>query len=223
MIGERLRALLLLALLGGCTHPSSGQASIAVDTTVLSSANLADSRKSVETSTLSEKDKSAFLAQFDAHKAKPKTLYGKTVRDVINDQKTYDVGLAMAAQARRDDTKHRTEMAALLSVDVLAHRDEEHQIILTLRVHNKSRKVIRRLENGLAVTDPAGARVGLAEFVVERTIAPQAMVTFQTPLRYLKFGEDAGTMRLAQNKPKQIALEVKEVKFAGGTDAGYDD
>ena len=222
-MGERSRALLLLALLGGCTHPSSGQASISVDKTVLSAANLRQARNDVRTSTLPEKDKSAFLAQLDAHEEKPQVLYGKTVRDVINDQKTYDVGLALAAQERRDDTKHRTEMAKLVSVTVLAHRDEDRQIILTLRVHNTSGKTIRRLENGLAVTDPSGARVGLAEFVAQRTIAPQATVTFDAPLRYLKFGEDAGTMRLAEHKPKRIALEVKEVKFTDGTDAGYDD
>lgn len=39
----------------------------------------------------------------------------------------------------------------------------------------------------------------------------------------MRFGEDAGSMRLAQGQPKRIELDVKEITYTDRTDARYDD
>jgi hypothetical protein len=176
--------------------------------------------RDVRASGLSAADKDAFAA---AVALRPTTIVGKTVRRVINEQKSYELGLRLAAQARAADARHRLQMARIIDVGIRAYRDRERSIELTLLVRNKTSKTIRRLDAGLEVNDAAHARIGLAEIRVDRTIAPHATDEIVVPVAYLRFGEDAGSMVLATGKPKTILLDAKEIKFADGTDAGYDD
>jgi hypothetical protein len=42
-------------------------------------------------------------------------------------------------------------------------------------------------------------------------------------MRYYRFGEDAGPLMAAKGKLKTILAQVKEIKYADGSDAGFDD
>jgi hypothetical protein len=183
-------------------------------------ADLGRVARDVRGSDLSAGDKAAFAA---AAALRPAKLAGKTVRAVINEQKTYELGLRLAAEARAADAKHRLAIARVVDVGITAYRDRERALELTLRVRNKTPKTIRRFDSGIIVSDAAHTRIGLAEFSVGRTIPPLATVHVVVPVAYLRFGEDAGSMVLAAGKPKAIDLDLKEIKFADGTDTGYDD
>lgn len=114
-------------------------------------------------------------------------------------------------------------MERLIEASVPRTRDADRTITLYVRLHNRSAKTIRALEAGLYVHDASGKRIGLTEIGIEKPIAPHGTLEFWYPLRYVRFSEDAGTMRLAAGKPKNIRMDVTEIKYADGTDAGYDD
>jgi hypothetical protein len=141
-----------------------------------------------------------------------------------NKAKAYAVGEKLAAQDRAAEKAHRAEMARLIDAAVLQTREHDRTLALLLRLHNKSAKAVRSIGAGLEVRSPSGDRLGLAEIDDAAVrIAPHATVSVWEPIRYLRFGEDAGTMRLAAGKPKHIDLQIVEVKYADGSDAGYDD
>lgn len=114
-------------------------------------------------------------------------------------------------------------MARLIDANVPQTRDADRTISLYVHLHNRSAKPIRSLEAGLEVHDSAGKRIGLTEIGIEKPIAAHGTLAFWYPVRYVRFSEDAGTMRLAAGKPKTIQMDVTEIKYADGTDAGYDD
>jgi hypothetical protein len=201
-----------LLVLAACARPDVNNETVGPDLERVAS--------DVRGSDLSAVDKDAFAA---AAALRPATLVGKTVRRVINEQKTYELGLRLAAQARAADAKHRLQIARIVDVGITSYRDRERALELTLLVRNKTPKTIRRFDTGIIVNDAAHTRLGLAEFSVGRTIPPRATVPIVVPLAYLRFGENAGAMVLASGKPKSIDLDVKEIKFTDGTDAGYDD
>lgn len=114
-------------------------------------------------------------------------------------------------------------MARLIDAQVLDTRDAGRVISLYTRLSNKSAKTIASLDAGITVYDASGRRIGLTEIHLPRTVPPRAGVAFWYPMRYLRFSEDAGTMRLAAGKPKHVEIDVTEIKYADGSDAGYDD
>jgi hypothetical protein len=141
-----------------------------------------------------------------------------------NKAATAQLAKRLMAEDAAATREHRQEMARLIVAGVAGYREHDRTISLLLHIQNKSAKTIRLFDAGLNVhTLAPDRRVGLAEVETERIIPPHASVEFWLPLRYLRFGEDAGTMRLAQGKPKHIALDVTEIKYTDGTDAGYDD
>lgn len=141
-----------------------------------------------------------------------------------NRAQAFAVGEKLAAQDRANEAAHRTQMDRLLDISVVRMRDADRETSLLVRIHNKSVKRIRELDAGLEVDAASnGRRLGLAEIHLDREIAGGAFQTFWVPLRYVRFGEDAGTMRLAEGKPKRAQLEATEVRYADGSDAGYDD
>jgi hypothetical protein len=138
-------------------------------------------------------------------------------------REAYAVGQRLAAQDRAQEAEHRKEMAALIAVSVPQTRDADRTISLLVLLQNKSTKAVKSLDAGLEVHNRSGVRIGLAEITIARPIAPHATVSFWYPMRYVRFGEDTGTMRLAAGKPKTVQMEVTEIKYADGSDAGYDD
>ncbi|GAC1393811.1 MAG: hypothetical protein NVSMB31_13560 [Vulcanimicrobiaceae bacterium] len=195
----------------------------AIDDLHVDAKTLAKAAQAVETSALPQNDKIAFAAMVEQHRAKPHDLDGKTVREIILQERTYEVGLRMGAQERADDKKHREAIAKLMAVTIQAHSEEEHRIVLKLRVVNKTAKAMTRFDSAIEVHDRNDKRIGIAEFVADRAVPPHQTVTFSQPISYLRFGEDAGMMRMFQRKPKTVELEVKEIKYRDGSDAGYDD
>ena len=127
-----------------------------------------------------------------------------------NRDKTHALALALMAQDRANDAKHRADMDRTLS--------------LLLRLHNETAKTIKAIGAGLEVDDPHGKRLGLAEVDgASIHIEPHGTVSLWLPIRYVRFGEDTGTVRMAAGQPKHIRLSVTEIKYTDGTDAGYDD
>ena len=138
-------------------------------------------------------------------------------------REAYAVGQRLAAQDREQQAEHRAQMARLISSTVTKTRDADRTISLLVRLQNKSAKAIKSLDAGLEVHNASGKRIGLAEITIAREIAPHSNATFWYPMRYVRFGEDTGTMRLAAGKPKTVQMDVTEIKYADGSDAGYDD
>lgn len=135
-----------------------------------------------------------------------------------------EVAHQLVEQDRIVESTRRAEMARLIDASVLGISDADRETSLLLRVKNKTNKAIKELDAGLRVNlVPNGKRVGLTELHLNQNIAPQSAVTLTVPLRYVRFGEDTASMRLAQGKPKRAQVEVTEIKYADGSDAGYDD
>ncbi|HET9096987.1 MAG TPA: hypothetical protein VFN37_10020 [Candidatus Baltobacteraceae bacterium] len=147
----------------------------------------------------------------------------KPILDPAKAREAYAVGQRLAAQDRADTARHRAEMSRLIAASVSQTRDAGRTISLYVHLHNRSAKAIRSVEAGLEVHDSTGKRIGLTEIGIRKPIAGHGTLAFWYPLRYVRFSEDAGTMRLAAGKPKTIQMNVTEIKYADGTDAGYDD
>lgn len=206
-------AVLTASLVACSAHDPSGDR---VDAATVDSEMTA-----VSASSLPQGDKNAFEAFITDHHNQPGSFDGKTVRDVINMQLAYENGQKMAQQARVDEENHRREIAKLMRAIVL-HSTEGQSIDLAVRIVNTTGKTVRRVEMGLMATHN-GKRIGMCEVALDRDIAPNGTIETTIPLHYSQFGEDATPMMNAAGKPKTYALDVKEIKYTDGTDAGYDD
>jgi hypothetical protein len=140
-----------------------------------------------------------------------------------NARAAYNIGQRLAAQDRAQAARHRAEMARLIQANILTARDAARTISLYLRLHNLSARPIRSVNAALEIHDAAGERIGLAEIDLDKTVPAHTSIAFWYPIRYVRFGEDAGTMRLAAGKSKTIHVDVTEIRYADGSDAGYDD
>jgi ribosomal protein L21E len=156
------------------------------------------------------------------HAAKPSALNGKTVGEMIVEEHAYAMALRMTIAARNADRAHRLQMDALLSAsaEVAGSTSSTFSIALTLR--NRTARTINRVDCGIEVRD-AGIRLGIAEFDVNKAVAPHARAHVTVALPYAKFGGDAGTMRNARGKHLRVLLDVKEIGYAGGATAGTGD
>ncbi len=134
------------------------------------------------------------------------------------------VAQKMAAQDRTDTLAKRQAMARLIDARVVRTADDDRSFSFQLQLKNKSSKPIKTIGAGLEVHDAAGKRIGLME-IDDAPIRIAANGTLTTWLHepYVRFGENAGTMRLAQGKAKRIAVNIIEIKYTDGSDAGYDD
>lgn len=147
----------------------------------------------------------------------------KPILDPAKEQQAYAVGERLAAEDRAQQAEHREEMSGLIVAAVTKTREQDRTISFFMQLHNKSAKAITSLDSGLFVYDTAGHSIGMTELHLAKPVAPHATVAFWYPLRYVRFSDDAGTMRLAAGKPKHVRMDVTEIRYADGSDAGYDD
>ena len=168
-------------------------------------------------------DKTAFKKMVAQHQKTPRDLQGKTVREMILEEHAYGVGLRLASQERANEAAHDRAIGELMTLDVRSHREAEHQITLTMSIANKTAKTIASLDCGIEVHDNKGVRIGMAEFDFDQTVKPHQSVTFDHAIRYLTFGPDAGSMRLAYLQPKTVSVDVKKIHYKDGSERGYDD
>ena len=179
--------------------------------------------KDVNASHIAPGDKVAFAAMVSQHRSKPQALDGKAVGEMINEERAYQMGLQMVVQSRQREDARRKAMGKLVDVKVISERDESLRTTLTFVVQNKTAKPIEGIETGMYVYNLKGARVGMGDLDIEHDIPPGATQRFPMRLSYLKFGEDAGSMRINAGKPKTINLKIKVVKYKDGTEAGSDE
>lgn len=196
----------------------------AIDTEVVTIPTLAKVQADVAASDLTTLDKNRFAAFIDDHQDHTNAYTDKTVREVINLQISYEVALRLAAQAEADDRLHKAMLAKLITPTVTLVSEDDRKIVLHFEFQNLSAKEIKKLELGLEFDDAkSNARIAMSEVHVTRNIAGHGRIAFDYPMRYYRFSEDAGPLMAAKGKPKTIVAQVKEIKYADGSDAGFDD
>lgn len=225
----------LAASLSGCGGHSSSTTSTSsavtqapsaspVDATVVTTPTLAKVQADVAASSLPTLDKNRFAAFIDDHQQVTNAYENKTVRDVINLQFSYEVALRLAAQARADDTMHKAELAKLITSTVTLASEGDRSLVLHVDLRNLTGKEVKNLEIGLEFDDAkTGRRIGQAEVQLRRNIVAHGRIAFDYPMRYVRFSEDAGPMMASKGKAKKLDAQVTEIKYADGTDAGFDD
>jgi len=203
---------------------ASSPAASSVEAEIVTTANAATVGADVAASTLPSLDKNRFAAFLDDHQTITNAYDGKTVREVINLQISYEVALQLAEQARRDDLLHKQEIAKLIASDVTIVQERPHSIVLHMDLQNLTAKPIKTLEIGLTFVGAKDAKeIGLAEVHLVRNIAGKGRISFDYPMRWVRFGSDTGPMMAAIGQPKKLVGQVTEIKYADGTDAGFDD
>jgi hypothetical protein len=208
-------------LLAGCAHKAPPPPDIY--TLQITSTDIAGVTTAVVESSMPAADKTAYKKMVAQHQKTPRDLQGKTVREMILEEHAYDVGLRLGKQERANEAAHLRAIGELMTLDVRSHREAERQITLTLRVANKTAKTIASLDCGIEVHDRKGDRIGMAEFDFDRAVRPHETVTFDHAIRYVTFGPDAGSMRLAYQQPKTVSVDVKKIHYKDGSERGYDD
>jgi len=213
LLSRKLCALLGLAAfaasLGACAQ------NLPVDRRIVTNENAQTMIRDVDASTLSAEDKRAFRSFIQSNERRQEAYEGKTVREVINAETAFETGKRLELADRASDAARRKAMARLISLDVKRIVDAARGINLTVSATNRTRDAVTGFEAGLEVDDARShKRLGLAELHVARTVPPGGRVTFAYPMRYVRFGEDTGAMRLAAGTPKTAHLDVFAVNFA---------
>lgn len=133
------------------------------------------------------------------------------------------IGAQLAAKEREETSRHRAEILKLVRAELSNVSETDRVLSLHVGAINYTTKTIKALEVGLEVHDASGAVIGRTELRSGKRIGPksQQMLTFNIP--YTQFGEGTGPVREALGKPKTYVLDVKEIKYTDGSDAGYDD
>jgi len=133
------------------------------------------------------------------------------------------VGARLAEQDRQQAKKLRSEIAKIVVLDGVGVREADRSMRVRYTVHNLSSKAISRFDVALEADGTDGARIGTTELHMATPIAARASSSVVKAFPYTQFGDDTGAMREALGKPKRFFLLVKWIKFADGSEAGYDD
>jgi hypothetical protein len=133
------------------------------------------------------------------------------------------IGAKLAEQEREVASRHRAALSKLIRVELSNVRETDRTMSLHASAINYNDRSINALEIGLEVHDAAGKVLGRTELRSGKLIGPksQASIVFNIP--YTQFGEGTGPVREALGARKTYLLDVKEIKYTDGTDAGYDD
>lgn len=210
----------LAASLVGCSAASSREAA----NDVVTQTNVAEVSRGVEADrSMPRKDRDRFLAFVSDHESSPDAYTGKNVAQIVNLQKAHEVGVRLQMEAEREDRAHRAALARVIDATIAKAPERDRSIDYFVRVKNLTNKAIAHIEFGLEVHDASGKRIGLAEMRSNTRVNARSQRDLEIPMRYVRFGEDAGPMREAAGQPKTYELLVKEIKYTDGSDAGYDD
>lgn len=176
----------------------------------------------VRDSRLSEGDKDAFATFLFENAKRPEAFEGKSVREVIVAQRAHDVGVRLEREDRASTLARRGAMARVIALSVARVADKASGVEIEIGVANRSDETITGFDAGLEVRDVRSRRrIGLAELHIQRRVPPHGRLSFGYPMRYVRFGEDTGSMRLARGRAKTAALDPTGVRFGDGrgTDA----
>lgn len=177
----------------------------------------------VRDSKLSEGDKDAFATFLFENAKRPEAFEGKSVREVIVAQRAHDVGVRLEREDRASTLARRAAMSRVIALSVTRVTDAQNSLHLNISVANRSSETITGFDAGLEVDDKRSRRrVGLAELHVERRVPPHSRLSFDYPMRYVRFGEDTGSMRLARGRAKTATLDPMGVRFGSGRGADTD-
>lgn len=133
------------------------------------------------------------------------------------------VGARLAEQDRENTERHRKALARLMRIDHVVVNEADRTMTLRFVAHNLSAKTVRRIEAGFEVDGDHNARIAGTEFHEPISIAPHGATPFTLAIPYTAFGSGTGPMRESLGKPQHYVLDVNEIKYADGSDAGYDD
>ncbi len=115
-------------------------------------------------------------------------------------------------------------LAKLIRVSVQRSVERDRTMELALNVHNFTTKSVRRIDLGLIAQRTSGAIIATTELhCATCTLAAHATRTVVVTIPYTQFGDDTGRMREAVGAPHVFHTDVKEIKYADGSDAGFDD
>lgn len=177
----------------------------------------------VRDSTMSGGDKDAFATFLFDNAKRPEAFEGKTVREVIAAQRAHDVGVRLEREDRASTRARRAAMARVIALSIARVTDAQNSVILNIGISNRSSETITGFDAGLEVDDKGTRRrVGLAELHIERRVPPHSRASFAYPMRYVRFGEDTGSMRLERGRPKAATLDPTGVRFGSGRGADTD-
>lgn len=133
------------------------------------------------------------------------------------------VGAQLAAKEREETARHRAEIAKLIRAELSSVKEADRTISLRVGTVNYTNKTITSLEIGLEVDDASGNALGRTELRSSQTIGPKSQTTIVFNRPYTAFGSGTAAVRESLGKPKRYLLDVKEIKYSDGSDAGYDD
>lgn len=133
------------------------------------------------------------------------------------------VGVRLAAQDRENEERHRAAIAKLVRIDAVRIDERDRTIRVAFTIHNLSSKDVKALEFSFESDGVSGNRIGTTELRTGEPVRGKSTRALVLQIPYTQFGEDTGPMREALGKPQRYSLDVKEIKYADGSDAGYDD
>lgn len=221
MLRNALNATLGLAVfaasLCACTNTAP------IDTQAVTNENAAQMIGAVRDSSLKPAEKREFETFVRSNEQRQEAYEGKTVREVINAELAFETGKRLEREDRANDAARRAAMAQLIALNVVKVSDRERGIELVIDGANRTEKPIVGFDAGLEIDDAAShKRIGLAELHVMQALNPKSRAKFTYPMRFVRFGEDTGTMRLAAGRPKVARLDVFGVRFAASPKAEDD-
>ena len=191
--------------------------------TVVSAAHLDDAAKAVAASALPASDRGAFARFVAANRKRPEAYDGKTVRQIVNFEISYENGLAAVAAGEARAEANGERLRALLDARVTGSRDADRWISFDVTLRDKSAKAIRHVDLELEIDDATTKRrVGEIELNVDHAVHPHATVAFAVPVRYSSFGSATGTMLAAAHHRKTFDVRPDHIVYADGSDVGIE-
>ncbi|MDE2483389.1 MAG: hypothetical protein KGN02_14525 [bacterium] len=133
------------------------------------------------------------------------------------------VGARLAAQAHERDARHRSELARLMRARVLSVAEGDRTMRIDFEIANLADKGVRAVDLAFVVERPSGARIAITELHARERLRPKSRNRVALVIPYIRFGDETGSMREAVGRPQRYRVDVEEIAYDDGSDAGYDD